>query len=117
MHIAYNGWFWDQPNTGSGQYLRRLLHSLRRVAPDLQMTLILPPHNRRPDDLPDDVSIVTTRGGSGQLGKVWFEQRTYPQMVGQVSADIAHVPYWGSPLSSPATVSDIGAGCDSTGDS
>ncbi len=48
------------------------------------------------------MSIVTTRGGSGQLGKVWFEQRTYPQMVGQVGADIAHVPYWGPPLSSPA---------------
>jgi len=23
MHIAFNGWFWDQPYTGSGQYLRR----------------------------------------------------------------------------------------------
>jgi glycosyltransferase involved in cell wall biosynthesis len=102
MHIAYNGWFWDQPNTGSGQYIRRLLHNLRRVAPDLQMTLVLPPHNRAPDDLPDDVSIVTTKGSSGQWGKVWFEQRTYPQMVGRVGADIAHVPYWGPPLTSPA---------------
>ena len=24
MHIAYNGWFWDQPNNGSGMYLRKL---------------------------------------------------------------------------------------------
>jgi len=102
MHIAFNGWFWDQPNTGSGQYIRRLLHHLRRVAPGLQMTLVLPPHNRAPDDLPTDVSIASTRGGSGQWGKVWFEQRTFPQMVGRVGADIAHVPYWGPPLSSPA---------------
>ena len=42
MHIAFNGWFWNQPNVGSGQYIRRLLHSLQRVAPDLQMTLVLP---------------------------------------------------------------------------
>jgi len=102
MHIAYNGWFWDQPNTGSGQYIRRLLHHLRRVVPDLQMTLILPPHNHTPDDLPADMSIVTTKGSSGAWGKVWFEQRIYPQMVGRVGADIAHVPYWGPPLSSPA---------------
>lgn len=102
MHIAYNGWFWDQPNTGSGQYIRRLLPHLRRIAPDLDMSLVLPPHNREPDDLPPNVSIITTKGGSGKIGKVLFEQRTFPQMVGRVSADIAHVPYWGGPLSSPA---------------
>ncbi|MBI5668788.1 MAG: glycosyltransferase family 4 protein [Chloroflexi bacterium] len=101
MHIAFNGWFWDQPNTGSGQYIRHLLPALRRVAPDLQMTLVLPPHNTSPDDLPENVSIVTTRGAGGQPGKVWFEQRTFPQMAGRVGADIAHVPYWGPPLSSP----------------
>lgn len=104
MHIAFNGWFWDQPNTGSGQYLRRLLHNLRRVAPDLQMTLVLPPHNTSPDDLPVNVSVVNTQKSlfGGQLGKVWFEQRAYPALVGRVGADIAHVPYWGPPLSSPA---------------
>lgn len=102
MHIAFNGWFWDQPNVGSGQYLRRLLHNLCRVAPDLQYTLILPPHMTRADDLPQNVSVVTTTGPGGNWGKVWFEQRTYPNMVARVGADIAHVPYWGSPLSSPA---------------
>ena len=102
MHIAYNGWFWDQPNTGSGQYLRRLLHNLRRLAPDLGMTLVLPPHITTPDDLPPNVQTITTRGSSGNWGKVWFEQHTFPQAVGQVGVDIAHVPYWGPPLSSPA---------------
>jgi glycosyltransferase involved in cell wall biosynthesis len=101
MHVVFNGWFWDQPNTGSGQYLRHLLHALHRAAPDLVMTLVLPPHNKSPDDLPDNVNIVATSGGSGKLGKVWFEQRTFPQMAGRVGADIAHVPYWGPPLSSP----------------
>jgi len=102
MHVAYNGWFWDQPHTGSGQYLRRMLHGLRRVAPNLEMTLVLPPHLTTPDDLPENVHLIPTTGRGGKLGKVWFEQRTYPQMVARVGADIAHVPYWGAPLSSPA---------------
>ncbi len=102
MHIAFNGWFWDQPNTGSGQYLRYLLHNLRRVAPDLQLTLVTPPHNPSPDDLPANVNVIPTRGGSGNLGKVLFEQRSYPAAVKKSGADIAHVPYWGPPLSSPA---------------
>lgn len=102
MHIAFNGWFWDQPNTGSGQYIRYLLQNLRRVAPDLQMTLVMPPHNPTPIDLPPNVNSIPTRGGSGNLGKVLFEQRSYPQAVKQSGADIAHVPYWGPPLSSPA---------------
>lgn len=102
MHIGLNGWFWDQPNTGSGQYLRYLLSALRRVAPDLKLTLILPPHLKTADDAPDGIDVVTTRGSSGNLGKVLFEQRTFPTMISRVNADIAHVPYWGPPLSSPA---------------
>lgn len=102
MHIAFNGWFWDQPHTGSGQYIRRLLHQLRRVRPDLRLTLILPPHNSAPDDLPHNTDLVTTSGPGGRFGKVWFEQRIFPRMVRRVQADIAHVPYWGPPLSSPA---------------
>lgn len=102
MHIAFNGWFWDQPNTGSGQYIRYLVQNLRRVAPDLQMTMVMPPHNPAPTDLPANVSVIPTRGGSGNLGKVLFEQRAYPQAVKQSGADIAHVPYWGPPLASPA---------------
>ncbi len=102
MHIAFNGWFWDRPNTGSGQYIRYLLQNLRRVAPDLQMTMVMPPHNPAPTDLPPNVNIIPTRGDSGNLGKVLFEQRSYPQAVKKSGADIAHVPYWGPPLSSPA---------------
>ncbi len=101
MHIVYNGWFWDQPNTGSGQYIRHLMHGLRRVAPDLQMTLVLAPDVTSADDLPADVSVITTKGNRGNIGKVIFEQQTFPQMAGRCGADLAHVPYWGTPLSSP----------------
>jgi glycosyltransferase involved in cell wall biosynthesis len=102
IHVAFNGWFWDQPNTGSGQYLRYLLSALRKITPDLKLTLILPPQVQTANDVPANIEVVTTRGSSGDLGKVLFEHRTYPQTVARITADIAHVPYWGSPLSSPA---------------
>jgi glycosyltransferase involved in cell wall biosynthesis len=102
MHIAFNGWFWDQPYTGSGQYLNRLLHHLRRIAPTLKLTLVLPSHHQQRPEVPADVQVVVAPSSASHLGKVWFEQRTFPQVVGKVGADIAHVPYWGSPLSSPA---------------
>ena len=84
MHIAYNGWFWDQPNTGSGQYTRRLLDNLRRVAPDLQMTLVLPSRIPSPDDLPPNVQVESAFGPNSNLGKVAFEQLGYPRAVARL---------------------------------
>lgn len=117
MHVVFNGWFWDQPNTGSGQYLRHLLHYLRRIAPDLKLTLVLPPRSylSPPPDLPPNVNVLGDMRypprltpeklakwqKKSNLEKVWFEQRTFPQLAGRSGADIAHVPYWGPPLSSP----------------
>ena len=98
MHIALNGWFWDQPHTGSGQYVRRLLTALRRVAPELALTLVLPDRIAQPEGVPDGVAVVQAGAGRGRLGKVWFEQRAYPAAVARAGADIAHVPYWGPPL-------------------
>jgi glycosyltransferase involved in cell wall biosynthesis len=101
LHVALNGWFWDQPYTGSGQYLRGLLDGLLALHEDLTLTLVLPPHIRQ--QVPDGVNVLY--GGTlmgGKLGKVWFEQRGFPAAARKAKADIAHVPYWGPPLSSPA---------------
>lgn len=100
MRVALNGWFWDQPYTGSGQYLRRLVAGLRKVAPDLSLVLVLPGAVPA-EDAPPGVEIVTTGGGRGNLAKVRFEQQRFPAAAGRARADLAHVPYWGAPLSSP----------------
>ncbi len=103
MHIAINGWFYDQPHTGSGQYVRELLAALVQVDKDHTYTLVLPPHNPSPDGVPDGVNVVATQGApGGKLGKVWFEQNLFPGAVRRAGADVAHVPYWGPPLSAPA---------------
>lgn len=100
MHVAINGWFWDQENTGSGQYLRYLLQSMRRVAPQIEFTLIVPSASSL-SGLPEGVNVISTNTLRGNLSKIIFEQWTFPRVVKKVGADLAHVPYWGAPLSSP----------------
>ncbi|MBN1200464.1 MAG: glycosyltransferase family 4 protein [Anaerolineae bacterium] len=112
MHVAFNGWFWNQPYTGSGQYIRRLLSALHMLAPEMRLSLVVPDHARSLEHLPPDVDVLPVRlPVSGHLGKVWFEQRGFPQAVARVGADIAHVPYWGPPLRAPSplvcTVLDV----------
>lgn len=105
MHIALNGWFWDQPHTGSGQYLRHLLNALCALAPQNRYTLITPRHLRTLDALPPEVDVLPVRGHvSGHLGKMLFEQRGYPRALARLRADVAHVPYWAPPLRSPIPV-------------
>src|SRR5690349_16827835 len=103
MHIAFNAWFWNRPDTGSGQYLRGLVGGLRKVAPDVRLTLIAP--DALPIDPPDgvDVSRVPQRG-SGHLAKVRFEQSDFPRAAAAPAPDTAHIPYWGGPMPSPIPV-------------
>ncbi len=111
MHVALNGWFWDQPYTGSGQYLRQLLPALRTLDPALRLSLIVPSHIQ-PDTLPAGIDVIPVRTRlSGALGKIEFEQNGYPAAVRKIGAEIAHVPYWGPPLTSTGrliiTVHDV----------
>ncbi len=104
MHIAINGWFWNRPDTGSGQYVRRLTQALMETSPAERITLIVP-HGWALDALPKGVAVERVPlKGRGHLAKVHFEQQGFPQAVGRVGADLAHVPYWGGPLRSPAPV-------------
>ncbi len=105
MHIAFNGWFWNRPDTGSGQYTRRLVEALSESADDLRLTVILPSANTEADQLPDRVNVrVATPPVGGSPGKVWFEQISFPRAAARENADIIHIPYWAPPLSSPKPV-------------
>ncbi len=106
MRVAINGWFWDREETGSGQYLRHLVKYLPKVDKSVEVLLIVPPHNPRPQDVPDGVQVISTGDAprTSALGKIWFEQRTVPQAAGRAKADVLHVPYWGSPLNAPVPI-------------
>ena len=101
MHVAINALFWNSLHTGSGQYLRGLVSGLRKIDASIKITLIFPPNSPVQEDVPDGVNVFKAKGLGGQIGKVWFEQCTFPWIAGKLGVDIAHIPYWATPLSSP----------------
>ena len=109
MKIAVNAWFYDQIHTGSGQYLRYLIPALVEADPTLALFLVTPEYKLAAERRlggtafawPDRVTVVPAPVKPGHLGKVWFEQRLFPQMAGDLGVDVAHVPYFGSPLAPP----------------
>jgi glycosyltransferase involved in cell wall biosynthesis len=113
MHLAINGYFWNQPHTGSGQYTRQLVYQLNRLVSDLTITLVHPEAAGAPAaaDVPPSVRVLAVPVRAGHAGKVRFEQSDFPRACADVGATLAHVPYWGGPLRSPVplvvTVHDL----------
>ncbi len=113
MHVAINGYFWNRPNSGSGQYTRQLVYHLNRLVSDLEITLVFPKLSQQDEAemVPPSVRVVDVFIRAGNVGKVLFEQQQFPKVCQQVGADLAHVPYWGAPLRSPiplvVTVHDL----------
>lgn len=103
MRIAINAWFLDRPDTGSGQYLRGLLRAMPAAAAEHEFLLVVP-YPMLDLEIPGlraevwTFPIRTTRPGGKQLSKVLFEQVFFPRACRMWGADVAHVPYWGSPL-------------------
>ncbi len=113
MRIALNAWFLDQPGTGSGQTIHGLLRAVPHVAPDHDFLLVLP-RGKITLDIPGlQVRFwrFPSRLWRSNLGKVLFEQIAFPWACRRWKANVAHVPYWGSPLRPPVptlvTVHDL----------
>lgn len=98
MHIAINAYFWNKPNTGSGQYTRQLVYHFNRFVSDLTITLVAPTSVGELEDVPPSVNVEAVPTRDGHIGKILFEQFGFPKAVKAIKADLAHVPYWGSPL-------------------
>ncbi len=107
MRIALNGWFWGRADTGSGQVLHGLLRWLPRVSPGDTRWLIVPHHAPEEETPPGwRIARVATPFDRLQvdLAKVWFEQIAFPRACQRLQAEVAHVPYWGSPWWCPCPV-------------
>jgi glycosyltransferase involved in cell wall biosynthesis len=114
MRLAINGWFWDQPATGSGQTVRYLIPALVQQDSSLEITLVVPEWvtgSQAIEALPERVTLLPVPCRAGNLGKPWFEQNTFPRICRQLGADLAHVPYFAPPLSptlpSVVTIHDL----------
>lgn len=111
MRVAINALFWNQPATGSGQYVRRLVAHLAPLFPDLEMLLVAPRGQsiHRP---PQQAEIVSTAGTARNgLDKLIYEQRAYVGSALDWSAELLHVPYFAPPrwsaLPTIVTVHDL----------
>jgi len=98
MRLALNAWFWNRPDTGSGQYLRQLVAHLPAVAPELEFSLVMP---RAEAGVPGGCTVAVPRRLPAQWGKIWFEQFGFPRACRRLGADVAHVPYWAPPAAPP----------------
>ncbi len=126
MRIVINGWFTEQPATGSGQYLDALLAWLPRVGEEHEFIVVTPgikkPAHQQTADRPilSDASRLTLRVSrftsyasrfAPNLAKLWFEQIAFPWACLRLRADVAFVPYWAAPWWSPCpavvTVHDL----------
>jgi glycosyltransferase involved in cell wall biosynthesis len=104
MHVAINGYFWGQPHTGSGQYLRHLWSALGGLAPGGTYTLLLPPGAG--GDAPQTESMrvkhaksVRIAGGrSANLDKLLWEAWGAARAARRVGANVLHVPYLAAPV-------------------
>lgn len=108
MRIVVNGWFWDQMATGSGQYLAALAEELPRVGSSHELILVRSRIDGGKGALPQGWQVVHAAtpfdGVSRNLAKLWFEQVTFPHICARRQADVAFVPYWGSPWRRPCPV-------------
>jgi len=104
MRIAINAWFLNQTGTGSGQYLEGLLRAVPGLEMDHEFLLVTPSGDFEfevPGLQVEFWPLQSPRWQSnraGSVGKVLFEQVAFPRICRQWGADVAHVPYWGSPL-------------------
>ncbi len=86
MRIGLNGWFLDQPQVGSGQYIRHLWQELAAQS-DLVCTRFQPRGG--------DVTVPLRPWGA--LAKVWYEQVSLPRAA-RARVDVLHYPYFASAL-------------------
>jgi len=106
LHIAMNGFFWDKPTVGVGQYVHGLINAIQHIDA-VRITLIVPADTTPPPP-PSGVTIhrVATPfdGRARNLAKLWFEQVSVPQAAQLLGAHLLHVPYFAAPYVSDVPV-------------
>jgi glycosyltransferase involved in cell wall biosynthesis len=95
MRVGINAFFLSQPATGSGQYTHHLLKALARAEPGNKY-IPLTPHAQFQAVL--TCNLQPAIWIAQNLAKVWFEQVSFPQACRHRNVDVAHAPYFASPL-------------------
>jgi glycosyltransferase involved in cell wall biosynthesis len=109
MRIVINGWFVDQPDTGSGQYTLQLLKHLPQIAPQHEYALVVPHKNSfEIVDIAADTELQslasTILRPRSNFRKLLFEQSIMPRAARAYEGDLLHLPYWAPPLRSSVPI-------------
>jgi len=118
MRIVLNGWFIDQPHTGSGQYTLQLLKQLPHIAPQHEYALVVPHKSSfqiiditANTDFQLLTSTLRVKRPASNFRKLLFEQSIMPRAARAYEANVLHIPYWAPPLRSSVplvvTIHDI----------
>ena len=112
MRIGINAFYLGAVATGSGQYINHLIRQLTRLEDKSEYVLIhasrftlhasgnshtLPSILHSPFCILHPVS-TPFDSSSENLAKLWFEQISFPRACRRQSIELAHVPYFASPL-------------------
>ena len=107
MRIGINAFYLGAVTTGSGQYINHLIRQLARSGDESEYVLIdVKDAGRKTQDTCDShpasciLHSVSTPFDSisENLAKLWFEQVSFPRTCRRQGVEIAHVPYFASPL-------------------
>lgn len=103
MKIGINALFFQDPATGSGQYMSHLLAALSEIDSKNDYILLgaqpVEAENRRQSNFPYKVKPVPGFVGNNEnIEKVVWEQVTGPAAAREAGVDIFHVPYFAPPL-------------------
>jgi glycosyltransferase involved in cell wall biosynthesis len=112
VRIGINAFYLGAATTGSGQYVRHLVRQLTRLGNESEYVLITniewrmqdTSHSHSPFSIlhspfciPHPVP-TPFDSISENLAKLWFEQVSFPRACRRQGVDLAHVPYFASPL-------------------
>lgn len=103
MRVALNGYFWDQPLTGSGQYLHHLWFALNQSPYNKHdsYSLLRPGiEAQKPDRVSSGVT-PEALGSKSKVGKLIWEQKGVLAQARRARAHVLHIPYLSAPLVQP----------------
>jgi glycosyltransferase involved in cell wall biosynthesis len=105
VRIGMNAFYLDAVTTGSGQYINHLIRQLRRLGDESEYILVQDARykiqdtgNSHPASCILHPISTPFDSISENLAKLWFEQVSFPRACRRQAVEIAHVPYFASPL-------------------
>jgi len=112
VRIGMNAFYLGAVTTGSGQYINHLMRQLTRLGDESEYVLITNIEWRMQDTSHSHSPFSILRSPfcilhpvptpfdsiSENLAKLWFEQVSFPRACRRQGVELAHVPYFASPL-------------------